>query len=136
MKNLVLGAIALSLATCGGAAAPAYAADHNRQEHRADRKEDRRDHRRDDRRDHRRSGIQVRIVTPTPYVYNYPNYSYGTNTRDDRYLSYKYFRSLPSYYANRCDRFRDVIVQDRYTGRYVCMPNYVYERYRLELRFR
>ena len=130
MKKLLVGAIALGLASAV-VSSPAYA-EHNEYQQQYH---------------HKHGGrvtFGITIGNTSPYNYNnryydynnsYYDYNNDNRYRNDRFLSYRYFSRLPSYYPGRCN-YTDVVVRDPYTSRIVCMSRYEYERYRYEVRNR
>lgn len=54
---------------------------------------------------------------------------------DNEYLYWHYFANARSYYAGRCNTYRDVVVQDPFTRRLVCLDRNLYQRYLYERRY-
>jgi Ni/Co efflux regulator RcnB len=120
MKKLLTALGAVALATTAIASTPAVAADNNRQEQRYQQRHDNGKHR----------GHYKRWHDPRYY-----DNAWDRRYRGQSYYHWRYFSRYPSYYQGYyCPRRTHVVVRDPYTYRYVCMPRYDFDRYRLEIR--
>lgn len=110
MKKLLALAGAAALASCA-AGSPAYAADDGYNRHQVERQYRNWEHRND-----RRDRWERRK-------------HWDNRRRNHDYYSWHYYRPYPSYIYGRCNPVYNVRVVDPYTGRIVCMPRHVYQRY-------